>query len=135
MTLFTIDERLLNNTFFVKDLPLCRLFLHNDSRFPWFVLVPRIENVTELFELSTADQNQLMAEITKISLFLKQQNNVFKINVGTLGNIVPQLHIHIIGRMPSDAAWPGPVWGNGSPIHYTDEEKDRIINLTLVDIF
>jgi diadenosine tetraphosphate (Ap4A) HIT family hydrolase len=118
MNTFSIDDRLLRSTEWVADLPLCRLFLQNDTRYPWFVLVPRIADVTEMYQLSQADQMQLMGEISLISRYLKDQLSVHKINVGALGNVVPQLHIHVLGRNPKDAAWPGPVWGVGTAERY-----------------
>ena len=110
---FVLNERLLASTHFICDLPLCRLLRHDDARYPWFLLVPRLLDVVELYALSTEQQNQIMAEISLISRFLKDVLGVYKINVGALGNIVPQLHIHVIGREMDDATWPAPVWGIG----------------------
>lgn len=125
-----IDNRLLTNTKFACDLSLCRVLIQNDTRFPWFILIPKVEAVTELFELTQEDQNQLMLEITCISLYLKEELYVHKVNIGALGNIVPQLHVHAVGRMQDDAAWPGPVWGTGIATHYTNDEiKTRIQSL------
>jgi diadenosine tetraphosphate (Ap4A) HIT family hydrolase len=120
-TPFTIDPRLLENTRFITDLPLSSLFIQNDTRFPWFVLVPRIAGAIELYQLSLHDQTQLMAEITEVSRYLKDVHAVHKVNVGALGNIVPQLHIHVVGRDVGDAAWPGPVWGDGTAEQYSDD--------------
>jgi len=121
MDAFTIDERLLKSAEWVADLPLCRLFLHNDTRYPWFVLVPRVLDVTEIYQLPAPDQAQLMTEITLISRYLKDEFSVHKVNVGALGNVVPQLHIHVLGRDPKDATWPNPVWGIGTPQRYEAE--------------
>ena len=121
MNTFTIDDRLLNSTEWLADLPLCRLFLQNDTRYPWFVLVPRIADVTELYQLTEADQTQLMAEISLISRYLKDVCAMHKVNVGALGNVVPQLHIHVLGRDPNDGTWPGPVWGVGVAEPYSAE--------------
>ena len=121
MNTFTIDDRLLRSTEWVADLPLCRLFLQNDTRYPWFVLVPRIADVTEMYQLTKADQAQLMTEISQMSRYLKEALSVHKVNVGALGNVVPQLHIHVLGRDPSDATWPNPVWGVGTAERYTAE--------------
>ncbi|MDP3372090.1 MAG: HIT family protein [Candidatus Paracaedibacteraceae bacterium] len=120
--MFCVDDRLLKNTMFAYDLPLCRVLIQDDVRFPWFILVPKVNNVTELFELTKNDQNKIILEITHISHYLKEELQIHKVNVGALGNIVPQLHIHVIGRMQNDAAWPGPVWGVGTAIHHTKGE-------------
>lgn len=118
MNAFTVDSRLLRSTERVTDLPLCRLFLQNDTRYPWFVLVPRISDVTEIYQLAHVDQTQLMVEISLVSRYLKEELSVHKVNVGALGNVVPQLHIHVLGRDPSDATWPNPVWGSGTAEPY-----------------
>jgi diadenosine tetraphosphate (Ap4A) HIT family hydrolase len=122
---FTIDDRLLKSTEWVADLPLCRLFLQNDTRYPWFVLVPRIADVTEIYQLADADQTQLISEISSMSRYLKEELSVHKVNVGALGNVVPQLHIHVLGRDPSDATWPNPVWGVGAAERYTAEALEE----------
>jgi diadenosine tetraphosphate (Ap4A) HIT family hydrolase len=119
MNTFTVDERLLNNTEWVADLPLSSLFLQNDTRYPWFVLVPRIADMTEMYQLDQAHQAQLMTEISLMSRYLKEELSVHKVNVGALGNVVPQLHIHVLGRDPSDSTWPNPVWGVGTAERYT----------------
>jgi diadenosine tetraphosphate (Ap4A) HIT family hydrolase len=121
MNTFTIDDRLLKSTEWVADLSLCRLFLQNDTRYPWFVLVPHIADVTEMYQLLDADQAQLMTEISLISRYLKEELSVHKVNVGALGNVVPQLHIHVLGRDPNDATWPNPVWGVGTIEPYSHE--------------
>ena len=128
MDTFTIDERLLNNTEWVADLPLSSLFLQNDTRYPWFVLVPRVADVTEMYQLTQADQAQLMTEISLMSRYLKEELSVHKVNVGALGNVVPQLHIHVLGRDPSDATWPNPVWGVGTAVQYTDEALEECVD-------
>lgn len=110
---FILNERLGTSTHFVCDLPLCQLLRYNDVRYPWFLLVPRIPDAVELYMLSCEQQNQIMIEISLVSRFLKEVLGVHKINVGALGNMVPQLHIHVIGREIGDVAWPGPVWGVG----------------------
>lgn len=122
MNTFNVNEAIIKSTKHVCDLSISRLFIQNDTRFVWFILVPRIESVTELFELCESDQQQLMREISMVSRFLKDEIGVYKVNIGALGNIVSQLHIHVIGRNVGDSAWPGPVWGQGNAIHYIDEE-------------
>ncbi|KAA2231562.1 HIT domain-containing protein [Salinarimonas soli] len=117
---FTLDSRLAADTVPVGDLPLCSVFLMNDARFPWLVLVPRREGVSELTDLAEADAAALMDEIriaTRVMLALSKPD---KVNVGALGNMVAQLHVHVVGRFRSDPAWPGPVWGFESRKPYPD---------------
>ncbi len=86
----------------------------NDARFPWLILVPRRPGLVELVDLQPAERAALMEEIAGVSVALSARRGVDKINVGALGNIVPQLHVHIVGRAVGDDAWPGPVWGFGA---------------------
>ena len=111
--MFELHPQLENDTDYIFQLPLCRVRLMDNSLFPWIILVPAIENITELTDLTTNDQRQLMDEICRMSELMKKAFNPDKLNVATLGNQVPQLHIHIIARYKSDSAWPNPVWGNG----------------------
>ena len=90
----------------------------DDTRFPWLVLVPRIAHAEEWFELEARDQATLLDEVTRASRLLKSESGSDKINVGALGNIVRQLHVHVVARRTSDAAWPGPVWGRGAGQHF-----------------
>lgn len=99
---------------------VCQVRLMNDSRYLWLVLVPREENAIELHDLSLFIQGQIFNEITIVSKIVKDFGNFDKINIGAIGNIVPQLHIHVIGRKITDATWPAPVWGNGAPVPYDD---------------
>ncbi|MGH8052752.1 MAG: HIT domain-containing protein [Stenotrophomonas sp.] len=110
---FELDTRLAADSVLIADGPLSQIRLMNDDRFPWVVLVPRVPNASEWIDLDGGQQRLLLAEINQISQHLKQKPNVTKINIGALGNIVRQLHIHLIGRNESDPAWPGPVWGSG----------------------
>jgi diadenosine tetraphosphate (Ap4A) HIT family hydrolase len=110
---FALDERLARDTLVVGDMPLCRVLLMNDSRWPWLVLVPRREGAVELTDLDAADRAVLVAEAASAAAFLKAHTGALKINFGALGNIVRQLHLHVVARDPGDPAWPGPVWGHG----------------------
>lgn len=123
---FTLDPRLVTDTIAIGDFPLCRLLLMNDSQYPWFILVPRRAGVTELYHLPAAEQQQLMAEISELSETLADLFQARKMNVATLGNMVPQLHVHVIARQATDPAWPGPVWGKVPAIPYTIEELARV---------
>ena len=111
---FQLDSRLRTDTIPVGDLPLCSVLLLNDARFPWFVLVPRLPGLTEVADLSEEQAMELMREIRLASSVMMTLAKPDKINIGALGNIVSQLHVHVIGRFLSDPAWPGPVWGHGS---------------------
>ena len=118
MRVFALHSRLEADTLFVADWALSRLLLMNDARFPWLVLVPRRADITELHDLAHAERMVLIEEIARAARGLKTVSGVAKINIGSLGNVVPQLHVHVVGRSPSDAAWPGPVWGHGNPQPY-----------------
>ena len=109
--IFTPHPQIEADSVFLRDLPLCQLRLQNQSAVPWLLLVPRHTNVTEIHELDAADQHQLMVEMTLTSKALDKLFTPDKINIGALGNIVPQLHVHVIGRFKNDPAWPAPVWG------------------------
>ncbi|WP_439572678.1 HIT domain-containing protein [Phreatobacter sp.] len=108
---FHLDPRLEADTFPVTDLPLCTVRLMNDATYPWLVLVPRRTGAVELIDLSRAERNQAMDEIALASDLLQRLTACEKLNVAALGNMVRQLHIHVIGRFAADPAWPGPVWG------------------------
>lgn len=128
MTHFILHPRLAADTWPVGDLPLSRLLLMNDRRFPWCILVPRRERLRELHELAVREREALMEEICQVSLALMGRDDVEKMNVGALGNLVPQLHVHVIGRHPTDAAWPGPVWGHGQALAYAPDEASRRVD-------
>lgn len=118
---FLLDPRLATDTVVLADLPLCRLCLMNDSRFPWLVLVPRRNDVTEIDQLTSADQTALWSETMRAMTALRASVPVDKLNIGALGNIVRQLHVHVVARQETDAAWPGPVWGVGSAKAYAPQ--------------
>jgi diadenosine tetraphosphate (Ap4A) HIT family hydrolase len=110
----------------IGDFPLCRLLLSNDSNYPWFVLVPKRPDISEIFELTLEDQLQLWQETTAMSVILKKSFAADKINVGALGNVVSQLHMHVIARRHSDLAWPAPVWGRHPAQPYTEQQVSAI---------
>lgn len=107
---FQLHTRLAADCIPVGRLPLSLLLLLNDSRYPWFVLVPQRAGLTEMFDLDSAGQQQLCHESARLSRCMKQAFHADKMNIGILGNLVPQLHVHHIARFSSDPAWPGPVW-------------------------
>ena len=115
MSEFTVDPVIQKLTLQLADWPLCRVFLYNDSRYQWGLLVPRRPGAIEMCDLVPEDQAKLMAEIVKLSGLIRTLPGVEKLNVGNLGNMVPQLHVHVIGRRKGDPAWPGPVWGHSDP--------------------
>lgn len=120
MATFDLHERLANDSVAVGDLSLCRVLFMNDCRFPWAILVPRRAGSAELHDLPPADRARLIDEITLVSAALKKVSGAQKMNIGALGNIVRQLHIHVVGRNEGDDAWPGPVWGAGERVPYAE---------------
>jgi diadenosine tetraphosphate (Ap4A) HIT family hydrolase len=111
---FALDPRLQADSAFVADGPLSQVRLMDDARFPWLLLVPRVAGASEWIDLDGAQQRLLLAEINQLSQLLRGEPGVHKLNIGALGNIVRQLHVHLVGRHEGDAAWPGPVWGSGT---------------------
>lgn len=121
-----LHPTLARDTVEIARLPLCRVLLMKDKRFPWLILVPEREAAREIHELSPEDRARLIEEIALAGETLQRFFQPDKLNVGALGNIVPQLHIHVVARFANDAAWPGPVWGSGAAVPYTDEELEAI---------
>lgn len=114
--MFTLHPDLERSSAFLADLLFCQARLHLDARFPWIVLVPRLADADGIENVDQADHTALMAEIRVAGVAVRAMGEaagrpVARLNVGVLGNITPQLHIHVVGRRPGDAAWPGPVWG------------------------
>ena len=124
---FALDERLARDTFVVGDMPLCRVLLMNDSRWPWLVLVPRREGAVELTDLDGTDRTVLIEEAAQAAALLKSHAGALKINLGALGNIVRQLHLHVMARTVGDPAWPGPVWGHGTAAPYRQAQARALI--------
>ena len=124
--MFVLDSRLQQDTLPLGDLPLCRVLLSNDSNYPWFILVPRRADISEVFQLESADQLQLWRETTELAQLLQPVFQADKMNVAALGNVVSQLHMHVIVRRRDDVAWPAPVWGKHPARPYSDEEVARI---------
>lgn len=120
---FELHPRLAADTLFVADWPLCRVLLMNDARYPWLVLVPRRAGLVEVIDLAPQDRAVLMEEIARASRAVRAAMPDAKLNIGALGNLVPQLHVHVLGRMPGDEAWPGLVWGQGTAIPHAQPDK------------
>lgn len=118
MTQDDLHPRLAADTIALAEWQLSRVRLMNDQRFPWIVLIPRIAGAREIFDLTPAQQATLIGEISRAARALSMVSAADKINVGALGNLVPQLHVHIVARKIGDDAWPGPVWGHGTAIPY-----------------
>lgn len=110
---FALHPQLTRDCHHLGDLTLCRLLLMDDARFPWCILVPRRDGLRELHDLAGDDRSALFDELDAVSRALQHTVDAHKINVAALGNQVPQLHVHVIARQQDDAAWPGPVWGQG----------------------
>lgn len=124
--MFNLHLRLAADTLLLGDFPLSRCLLMNDMHYPWLILVPRADNIREIFELEAEKQQQLLRESSWVAERLSRHFNATKINIGALGNMVPQLHLHIIARYENDAAWPGPVWGKHPAEPYTGENLLRM---------
>jgi diadenosine tetraphosphate (Ap4A) HIT family hydrolase len=125
MNSFTLDARLANDCLVLGKLNTSLVLLMNNSLVPWFILVPQTSE-TELTDLSMSDQASLLEEINLVSAFIKDHNEITKLNIAAIGNIVSQLHIHIVGRDPSDYCWPNVVWGTGERKAYTVERVKEI---------
>lgn len=124
---FVLHERLAADTITLTDWPLCRVLLMNDATWPWLILVPRRRGLTEIHQVAEGDRLPLFQEMQRAGRALTSGFTPDKINVGALGNMVPQLHIHVIARFRTDPAWPGPVWGKQPPVPYESGElQERI---------
>ena len=115
---FKLDPRLAADTQFVGDLELSRVLLMNDARFPWLILVPRRAGMRDLIDLPTDEQHVLLHEVGRCANALRNMEKPEKLNIAALGNVVAQLHVHVIARQLHDAAWPRPVWGVGERVNY-----------------
>jgi diadenosine tetraphosphate (Ap4A) HIT family hydrolase len=124
---WVLDPMLERDTVPVGDMPLCHVLLINDANYPWLLLVPRRRGIIEITELDYIEQAQLMGEIMHASRSLKTITDCNKINIAALGNVVPQLHVHVIARFRDDPAWPKPVWGAVPPRAYEQAEMDKLM--------
>lgn len=124
--MFALDQRLQQDTLVIGDFPLSRLLLSNDSNYPWFILVPRIDGISEVFQLGVADQQRLWQETTALAQLLNEGLAADKMNIGALGNVVSQLHVHVIVRKRDDAAWPAPVWGKHPAKPYSEAQVEAV---------
>lgn len=125
--MFILNEVLGKDSVLVGNFPLCQLLLKNDKTYPWFILVPRRTGITEVFDLLPDEQQQLWREVASFSSLIKPLFNADKINIATLGNMVSQLHIHIIARSKTDKTWPQSVWDKFPAEAYEPLDIDRVI--------
>lgn len=124
---WSLHSQLEKDTLNIGDLPLSRVLLIKDAHYPWLLLVPRRADAVEIIDLGEVEQAQLMTEITRVSRALKEVTQCDKLNVAALGNAVPQLHVHVIARRTTDAAWPRPVWGVMPPLPYDAQQSETLI--------
>ena len=128
MTLsWTLHPQLENDSVPVGDLPLSRVLLASDANYPWLLLIPRRAGASEIIDLTPADQIALTGEIAVVCRALKALTSCDKLKVAALGNVVPQLHVHVIARRRGDPAWPKPVWGVAPALSYDPAKRERLI--------
>lgn len=124
----SIHPKLLSDCLLLGRFPLCHLLLMCDANYPWFILVPDRENISEVYQLSEKDQQQLLKESSSLAKFLMDIFQGDKMNIAALGNIVPQCHIHHVVRYHTDAAWPAPIWGSVPVKKYSDHELNNVLD-------
>ena len=127
MSDFILHSKLAADTFEVLSLKVSQLLLMNDARYPWLILVPQVSDMRDLHNLSAKQYHSVTQEIARVSKLLESVTRAHKMNVGALGNMVPQLHIHIVARQANDAAWPAPVWGVGEAQPYSQDAAKTLV--------
>lgn len=128
--MFQLHTTLKNDSILLSSLPLCQVLLINNETYPWLILVPQRTNTTEVCELSIKDQIQLTLESHLIATMMRRIYNPDKLNIATIGNIVPQLHVHLVARFKKDPLWPAPIWGNNlGPAHNEETTKKEVSRL------
>lgn len=125
---FMLDARLQADTQHVATLPLCDVLLMNDARYAWLILVPRQAGCVEILDLPDEARSALWQELQQVAAVLREVTRCDKLNIGALGNIVRQLHVHVVARKEGDAAWPGPVWGHGRAEPYADAAMQSLVH-------
>ena len=123
-----LHPRLQQDCLLLGRFALCRLLLMLDANYPWFILVPDREDISEIFQLSGEDQVQLLRESSRLSAVLAEHFHADKLNIAALGNVVPQLHVHHVVRYRDDPAWPAPVWGHLPARRYTPEGLSAVLD-------
>jgi len=124
---WSLHPQLARDTISIGDLPLSRVLVVNDANWPWLLLVPRTLGVSEIVDLDEVARAQLMTEIARTARALKTVTECDKLNIAALGNVVPQLHVHVIARRAGDAGWPKPIWGAAAPLPHDQSELERFI--------
>lgn len=119
---FSLHPQLAKDCFELADFPLCKLLLCNDSAYPWFILVPKVSDITDIYQLDWQQQQQLLNESSLLSELLMQVFGGDKMNVAALGNVVEQLHVHHVVRFKTDCSWPKPIWGQQPLTPYSDAD-------------
>ncbi|HXI06087.1 MAG: HIT domain-containing protein [Bradyrhizobium sp.] len=125
---WSLHRQLTEDTIDIGDLPLCRVLVIKDANYPWLLLVPRREGAVEIIDLDDVEQAQLMTETSRVARAVKEITKCDKLNIAALGNVVPQLHVHVIARRKNDAAWPRPVWGVVPPLAHDAAEVQNFIS-------
>ena len=125
---WSLHAQLKNDTIDIGDLPLSRVLVIKDANYPWLLLVPRREGAVEIIDLDEVEQAQLMTEVSRVARALKDITKCDKLNIAALGNVVPQLHVHVIARRKNDVAWPRPVWGVAPPLAHDAAEVQSFIS-------
>jgi diadenosine tetraphosphate (Ap4A) HIT family hydrolase len=124
---WSLHPQLARDTVTLGDLPLSRALLMNDANYPWLILVPRRPALVEIIDLEENEQVQLMAEIARAAHALKALTTCDKLNIAAIGNVVAQLHVHIVARRQGDAAWPKPVWGHAPARAYQNAAREQYV--------
>jgi diadenosine tetraphosphate (Ap4A) HIT family hydrolase len=127
-SVWSLHPQLEKDTIDIGDLPLSRVLVIRDANYPWLLLVPRRPDTVEIIDLDEVEQAQLMTEVSRAARALKEVTKCDKLNIAALGNAVPQLHVHVIARRTSDAAWPRPVWGAVPPLPHDAGEVQNFIS-------
>jgi len=125
---WSLHPQLARDTVAIGDLALSRLLVVNDANWPWLLLVPRRSGASEIIDLDEVERAQLMTEISRVARALKEVTACDKLNVAALGNVVAQLHVHVIARRSGDAGWPKPIWGVAPPLAHDARELDRFVS-------
>ena len=123
--MFKLHPRLIQDSIPVGEFELSNLLIHRDASYPWFILVPSVMQATELTELPMEQQQQVLHEMNQVAAMVTSLYNPDKLNIGALGNVVSQLHIHVIGRFTNDPAWPNPVWGQLAANAYSEAQLEQ----------
>ena len=129
MTDFRPDPAFDAGSVAAAEWPLCHVRLQDDARFPWLILIPRVAGAVELEDLRVEQRAALMEETVRAGALARRLGEVEKLNVGAIGNVTAQLHVHVVGRRRDDALWPDPVWGRGPAVPYEDDERMRLLGV------